>query len=341
MWLRILERALTPTRSMLFGYWLRGDSRRPAEFRQECDARDKLPEPLNELRRAVDALPYGDAPGVPPPSKKRSLASLHTALSVGSAALALLAIGAVLFVSLNIGGSQRYATSIGEYERRMLSDGSAVELNTNTEIRLRVTEHQREIELVRGEANFKVAHDATRPFIVRAGDTLIRATGTEFTVRMHDTQRVGILVTDGTVIVSHDPLNDHMPRLSSNRGQPARRAKAVAAGEIATDDRGQIAAEQIRPSDIEARQSWRHGLLIFRDQPLREVVAELNRYNGSQLIVADSLADQRVGGQFRTTDPDVFLRRLATIKEIRMTRSRSRVSGGEVIYLDSLEDPSR
>ena len=96
----------------------------------------------------------------------------------------VLAAGLLVSVHSERSGWSSTSTAIGGYRRLPLSDGSTLELNTNTEIRYRLSETVRELELTSGEAHFRVAHDFRRPFIVCARDTVVRAVGTEFTVRI-------------------------------------------------------------------------------------------------------------------------------------------------------------
>jgi len=79
-------------------------------------------------------------------------------------------------------GRDTYATSIGEQRSLTLADGSTVELNTHSRIRVRFTIHRREIDLLQGQALFHVAKDRARPFVVQSDNTAVRAVGTEFDV---------------------------------------------------------------------------------------------------------------------------------------------------------------
>ncbi|HEY0799567.1 MAG TPA: FecR domain-containing protein, partial [Steroidobacteraceae bacterium] len=79
--------------------------------------------------------------------------------------------------------AQTYRTGVGGFQRIVLADSSAIDLNTDSEVRVKLTRDMRNVELIRGEASFEVAHDAARPFIVAAGATAVRAVGTKFDVR--------------------------------------------------------------------------------------------------------------------------------------------------------------
>jgi ferric-dicitrate binding protein FerR (iron transport regulator) len=98
--------------------------------------------------------------------------------------------------------SQRglYTTGAGEERTVTLSDASRVQLNARTRLRVTYTDHTRDIQFLDGQALFQVAKDKTRPFIVHAGATSVRAVGTEFDVNRRSTGTT-ITVLEGRVAV--------------------------------------------------------------------------------------------------------------------------------------------
>lgn len=211
-------------------------------------------------------------------------------LPAGAATLAAAATAAWLLLA----GPQDYATPVGGFERIPLTDGSQVELNTNTAIGVSYGSRGRRIELSHGEAFFQVAHDAARPFVVEAGEFRVTAVGTAFSVR-RESAGIELVVTEGVVRVDHRDG----PQVGRPLLVPAgRRAELASSGPIVT-----------RASEDEL--GWRDGVLVFEDRPLRELVAEFNRYNRRQLVVLDpAVGDVRVGGRFRPTNLDGLLRLL-------------------------------
>jgi len=71
---------------------------------------------------------------------------------------------------------QTIATAVGQQRLVTLADGSVVTLNTNTIVEANLG-RIRNVYLRKGEAHFEVAHDRSRPFLVHAGDTVVRAVG--------------------------------------------------------------------------------------------------------------------------------------------------------------------
>jgi transmembrane sensor len=118
-------------------------------------------------------------------------------LAVAASACALTIAGAVWWQSAR---NPLYATDIGERRSITLADGSTVDLNARSRIRVEFSGAERRVELLDGQALFQVAKDKNRPFIVRSGDASIRAVGTQFDVyRKADGTTVTVL--EGRVAV--------------------------------------------------------------------------------------------------------------------------------------------
>src|SRR6266581_3747878 len=94
-----------------------------------------------------------------------------------------------------------HATNVGGIEQLVLQDGSRVDLNTGSEIKVRFTGGQREVVLTHGEALFTVMQRADWPFSVRAGGATIRTVGTKFSVRLRDDDEADVLVIEGPVAI--------------------------------------------------------------------------------------------------------------------------------------------
>jgi transmembrane sensor len=198
----------------------------------------------------------------------------------------------------------RYHTGIGGFERVVLADGSVIELNTNTEIRVSFSTKRREVSLVTGEASFNVTHDAGRPFVVVAGDAAVRSLGTQFNVRQQG-EVVDVIVTEGRVAVGQiDVATISAPAFSGSS-----RAPVVGAGQAARVTRGSAYVRRESPQDAARELAWQDGMLMFNSAPLSEVVAEFNRYNRRQLVIADpAIAGREIGGYFKSRNLDIFVK---------------------------------
>jgi transmembrane sensor len=216
--------------------------------------------------------------------------------------------------------TQTYSTDIGEFHRVTLSDGSTIALNTDSEVRVRYSSHHRHVDLMRGEALFTVAKNKERPFDVEAGSTTVRAVGTAFSVRLHESganERVDVVVSEGRVAIN-PPSTPTYP-----------------AGSVAAVRNGRVDATLIDVEDITSKLAWTSGRVMFQGEKLRDVVEELNRYNLRKLQVTDpDIASLRIGGTFQATDPDGFARALGATFGIK-SHLVSKPFGSDVINLDS------
>ncbi len=218
-------------------------------------------------------------------------------------AAAIAATGMVAWFGSYHLGWKSFETGVGGREKMELADGSTVDLNTNTELNVRISGSRRDIMLARGEALFHVAHDSNRPFYVTAGGTVVRAVGTEFSVRIRDPEHVDVLVAEGRVAVG-------APGTEANFENPSLLATApkVSAGEAASVHRNSVAVRRIPMEDITRKLRWTAGTLAFQGETLDDAVQEFNRYNQRQITIADpSIVNIQVGGTFRTYELDSFI----------------------------------
>lgn len=202
-----------------------------------------------------------------------------------------------------------YRTAVGGVSAVPMVDGSRITLNTDSEVRVAVTETERRVELAQGEAFFDVARDPTRPFVVEAGNERFIAVGTKFSVlRTGDANR--LVVTEGRV------------RVESSAALPTE----VPAGGIARSGKAGVLVEKRPVAEAETMLSWRSGYLVFDQTPLADAVAEFNRYNTDKIVIEDaSVAGILIGGNFRSTNVDAFVRLLEDGFPIRVAREGERI----------------
>jgi transmembrane sensor len=210
------------------------------------------------------------------------------------------------------GSTHVYRTGIGGFQRIVLADQTAIKLNTDSEVRVALSPQLRKVELMRGEASFEVAHDASRPFIVFAGNTAVRAVGTKFDVRRLDSS-VEITVDEGKVVVGAPKLLDVPDITISPTLLP------LAAGQSALASGSGVQLKDLSKREMARKLAWQNQMLVFDSDTLAEVVAQFNRYNTRQLVIADpSLATLQIGGYFRATNLDAFIRVLQSDFGIRV-----------------------
>jgi len=190
-----------------------------------------------------------------------------------------------------------FATGSGEQRRLLLSDGSSVILDTDTQISVRMTASRREIALDRGRAFFEVAANPDRPFEVTASGRKVVAVGTAFEVKLDGTAFVATL-QHGVVVVSDEAAN-------------AGRFVLTSGDRIAFASTGQTIRD--RP-DLSLVLAWRTGRLGFDRESLAAAVSEMNRYSRRPLVIGDaSIAHLAISGLFTAGDTEAFARSVAAL----------------------------
>ena len=231
------------------------------------------------------------------------------------AAAAAIALAAVWWRSTPVPTSVAVVAS-AELKRRILEDGSSVEPNHDAIVTMEFTATERRATLVRGEALFTVAKDSSRPFIVRAGGVDVRAVGTAFSVRL-DAAAVDVLVTEGRVAVDQS-------NVSGSNGAPRTPSAEVSSGHRATVSLTSTEPPQIvavSPQAIAHQLNWQPTLLDFSSAPLSAAVAEFNRRNRVQFILADAeLAAMPVVASIRSDNVEGFAKFLAAAPGIEIER---------------------
>lgn len=207
------------------------------------------------------------------------------------------------------------------YERRVLADGSTLELNAGAAVDVRFGANERRVTLLRGEALFTVSPDPARPFVVRAGGAELQALGTAFNVRLA-ADSLAVLVTHGRVAVSPPPRTaDTMPRTSGPVLGVGQRAR------VSLDGEAPVEIATLSTDEIARELAWQPRLLEFSSAPLAEVVVAFNRHNRVQIVIADpALREMPVVATLRSDQVEVLLRVLAPAG-VRAERS------GDVIVL--------
>jgi transmembrane sensor len=299
-WLARLQRAeVGEADGLEFDAWLAGSPAHREAYRAALaawQAFEACPqEVLDEL--AVESRRAARRQG----STRRWLVGGGVAIAAGLAAVA------VLPTMLGPATVQTYATAKGQHQRITLADGSAVDLNAETRLTVRFARRERHVELGDGQAIFDVAHDASRPFTIEASGRAVRVLGTQFDVR----NRSG----DVTVSVARGRVQVR-PVASSQTGQ----AFVLSPGQRLAIGRTGVA--QLSAVDPQEALGWRSGRLVYRGEPLAEVVADLNREFVEQIEVTDpALARTPVTGVIVLDDQASVAQRLSLMLPIRSVPS--------------------
>lgn len=259
-----------------------------------------------------------------------------TAVSLATSFGLLLILGYFSFLSEDVDikhlHNNLYATAVGQQNTIVLSDGSIVDLNTNTQIKVDFSNSYRAIYILQGEAHFDVVKDAGKPFLVYAGLGRVRAIGTAFTVRYHPNTDVEVTVSEGVVglgVLNNSSTGKEFSDLQSQHREKSSISKyyvSIPVDELGTLEKGQttkiLVAKSVSNKNVEPKldnikhiaqgemkreASWRSGVLVFSGNSLEEVVHEISRYTTLSIHIVDpELKKIRIGGSFDVNNTDAL-----------------------------------
>lgn len=206
----------------------------------------------------------------------------------------------------------QYATRLGEIRTFTLSDGSTLILDTDSLVTVAFNDRVRRLRLERGRARFEVFHES-RPFVVLAGAGSVIARGTVFDVWLQNAGKVIVHLIHGKVDITADAqVGDGKYRASTLR---------LKQGEAAAIEPGHSTSLAMASSSIESS-DWTDGLVNFDNSKLADVVALANRYGSAKLIIdTPNIANLKVSGAFRISDPLLVATRLAELFDLELDKS--------------------
>ncbi len=207
---------------------------------------------------------------------------------------------------------QEFSTPIGGRETIRLSDGSVIELNTNTALRIRASAKERLVTLERGEAYFKVKHDVSHPFIVTADDGRVVDLGTKFVVR-EGADHLEVALVEGSA------------RFESTN--PRAKTALLTPGDVVVATADSVSVTKRSAHELSDALGWRRGVLVFDHTTLADAAAELNRYNREKIVIADPDVRRRIiGATIPVNGVEAFTRVAQQIFGVHVEKS-----GGEII----------
>lgn len=234
-----------------------------------------------------------------------------------AAMLAFAVVGSMAWGGWQLSGREQasYASGVGQLQTVTLADGSTATLSSDSRLEVRMSRGERHVALTQGEAFFDVARDARRPFVVEAQGRRVAAVGTRFSVR-NDPEALRVVVTEGKVRL-------HSMAGTDGRAQPE---ALLPAGSVATAGRNGVLVRSLPLADAERYLEWRSGYLSFDDTSLAAAAAEFNRFNKHKLELGDAaVAELRVGGNFRWSNTEGFVRLLEQGFPVRAERKADRI----------------
>jgi len=213
-----------------------------------------------------------------------------------------------------------YETKLGEQRRVELDEGSMITMRGDTRLRVRFVMHFRVAILERGEALFKVTPDPERPFRVFAGNGSVDAIGTEFDVRRY-AEHIRVEVTDGVVHVATRARP--IPGIETD-AHPSHVAQSMAVRlkrgeEITYEMDGSASAPQF--INIERVAERMAGFFVFEDQPLHQVIDEVQPDFPRQITLDATVARIRYHGSIKKETIEQWVRALPDLYPVEVLDS--------------------
>jgi len=272
--------------------WYRSDPQNAAAFDQMHSVWGLFDD---AALRATVGRPAADG-GLIPATRRRKFAKR---LALAAGALLVVGLGAGWLAWLGQYQTRTLTTNVAEESKRVLADGSRVNVGASSRVTARYSQSERTILVENGEAYFDVKKDSQRPFVVRAGALRVTAIGTAFTVK-RVLDHTSVTVSEGVVRVSPG-------------GAQARSGERV----IFFESSGRLSVSKVDPQD-----GWpfRQGVLHFVDEPLKDVLAEVNRFSARPISLrSQKLLDEPYTGTVYEDRIDDWLQALTQVFPLQLT----------------------
>lgn len=234
-----------------------------------------------------------DEPMRPSPPNRRPASHIHRGKIAAAIAL-VAALGAGALTQFNAPVEKIYATPVGGQVTIRLADGSEIQLNTNSKLRLSPDKTRRQATLEKGEAYFIIKHDAKRPFELTAAGHLVTDLGTKFSVHAEN-GKLEVALIEGLAKIE----SLHSPEKSTTA--------ILHPGDVALATATTLSLKAKPIARLQDQLSWRQGILTFKNVTLAEAAATFNRYNDTQIVITDkSVGKLTLYGTFPTGGVSAF-----------------------------------
>jgi ferric-dicitrate binding protein FerR (iron transport regulator) len=216
--------------------------------------------------------------------KKKSLTiSVHTVLKYAAVIIFMISLTTIFYLNKQNSNPETTDESLytsvvtenGQRSKVILPDSSFVWLNSGTTLSYpnNFSSQNRKI-LLNGQAFFQVYHKENSPFLVQANSLIVTVRGTKFDVDAYpDNDAVTVVLESGKVDLSHQGIESFNYTM-----QPGEKASF------------NIAANSLNIGHVDTviYSSWKDGKLIFRNEPMKNVVEKLKKWYNIDIEVADT-----------------------------------------------------
>jgi transmembrane sensor len=307
---RLCEGEMTSDARAQLTSWLASDPSHRAAFNQAVEAWQEVSaaEATSEIL-ALRVAALGSLRRAQRARAGRRLLGVRTSWVLAASVIIALLFGVF---AARYPSAQQFSSGLGQRRMVSLADRSSVNLDASSEVVVRYSAAQRALQLLRGRAKFQVAKDPSRPFLVRAADREIVATGTTFSVEIVQNE-VHVVLYQGHVSVVG----------------PDHATTALVAGDelIAPISMAQV---HIQSANIARSLSWESDRLEFVDEPLASAVERVNRYARSPIAIGDTAAaGERISGVFTAGDTRAFIEGVTAVSALKAEER----NGQEILWM--------
>lgn len=228
-------------------------------------------------------------------------------------ALAVAAIAILFWTGRPATQRENIATAVAQRQSVTLAEGTRVELNARTTLRVELTSNERRVRLAEGQAFFTVVKDTSRPFVVETPAGLVRVTGTAFDVRAVSSTELQVTVAEGSVLVRPGEVG------TAGAATPV----TLRAHDQLSAAAGVVAQRRLEDEQLDDHLAWRHGVIVFDGVPLNVALARFAHHHGRGINVLPGAAGHRVSGRYSLDDLDGFISGLDQAFPVEVTRTLS------------------
>jgi len=276
------------------------DTAKPAESTSSAEAGSQPPDtPAVTQSTAPESAVRNNLP----PLERRWPQRLLWLGASAAACCAVLTLGVAVRAAPAWLGEETYAQPF-QLRSIALPDGSTVDLDAHSELHTRFSPFTREMLVVNGQVFVKPVHSWGQSFVVRGGKldqfaiTPDAAVNGEFVVKVLTPDSMEVWPVRGS-------LSLKLPAFV--RLQPNPPQMTLSPGQLAKIERNNVEIQTISGEEQVNRIAWTVDQVIFRQTPLADAVAELNRYTSQTAVIADPRLEKiQVTGSYRIEKLDVL-----------------------------------
>ena len=213
-------------------------------------------------------------------------------------------------------------TARGQKITLTLSDGTTVQMNSESVlIYPKEFQNTREVTL-KGEAFFMVTRDEQKPFIVKTGNVKTEVLGTSFNIKAFERKSVEVTVVSGKVKVKSDVPDD------GETSSPVERKKNEIT--LLPDQQAiyHLDSNLLKKRAINAVEfiAWKEGMLKFSEVRFEEVARDLERWYGIDIAIDPALKECIIIGEYQNESLESILKSFEFLMDINYEFSKDGVT---------------